>query len=251
MTMTDNTQRFTGKVEAYERYRQRYPAEEILAILREWCGLTPANVIADVGAGTGMLADVFLDNGNRVLAIEPNADMRAAMTPQPNLEIVDATAEETTLPAGSVDMVTAGRAFHWFKHELALPEFERILKPGGWVVLVSLGRDDDGSSQMQTFGELIARHNADFTQIVRAGYRIHERLHEFFPGDLHQTKIIGSLQLDWEEFLGHALSLSVTPKPEDPRYPAFEADLRAHFDEYAHDGALDLPTACRIAAGRP
>ena len=130
--MSDNTQRFTGRAEDYDRYRQRYPSSEVLSRLRAWCGLTSAWLVADVGAGTGMLAEVFLENGNRVLAIEPNPDMlgqlRAAFAATPQLEVIDATAEATTLPDASVDLVAAGRAFHWFDKERALAEFRRILK---------------------------------------------------------------------------------------------------------------------------
>ena len=75
----DNTQRFTGRAEDYDRYRQRYPTDEILSRLREWCGLTPDWLVADIGAGTGMVAEVFLVNGNRVFAVEPNPDMRDQM----------------------------------------------------------------------------------------------------------------------------------------------------------------------------
>src|SRR5579872_2324278 len=70
------TERFSSRVEAYRRFRSRYP-REITAVLEERCGLTHDSVVADVGAGTGMLAEVFLENGNRVFAVEPNADMRA------------------------------------------------------------------------------------------------------------------------------------------------------------------------------
>ena len=137
--MSDNTGRFTGRAEDYDRYRQRYPAVQILARLREWCGLSPQWLVADIGAGTGMLAEVFLANGNRVLALEPNADMRGLMRaafapPHPNaaqLEVLDATAETTTLSDASVDLVAAGRAFHWFDKDRALAEFRRILVPGG------------------------------------------------------------------------------------------------------------------------
>jgi ubiquinone/menaquinone biosynthesis C-methylase UbiE len=114
--MPDNTNRFTGRAEDYDRYRQRYPTGEVLSRLREWCGLTPEWIVADIGAGTGMLAEVFLENGNRVLAVEPNQDMRDQMRasveqqlgkPTQQLEIVDAMAEDTKLPAASVDLVAA------------------------------------------------------------------------------------------------------------------------------------------------
>ncbi len=73
--MTDPTQRFTGRVDNYARYRPSYP-RDILNLLETGCGLTSASVIADVGSGTGILSELFLQNGNRVFGVEPNAQMR-------------------------------------------------------------------------------------------------------------------------------------------------------------------------------
>src|ERR1700761_4051618 len=101
--MAGNTERFTGRVAEYARYRERYDPQVVLPLLREWCGLTPEWTVADVGAGTGMLAEVFLANGNRVIAVEPNAEMRAAcareLANEPRLEIVAGTGEATGLAA--------------------------------------------------------------------------------------------------------------------------------------------------------
>ena len=75
--MSGNTERFNGRVEEYVRFRAEYPAAALLGFLREACGLTLAWRVADVAAGTGMLTEVFLGNGNPVVAVEPNAEMRA------------------------------------------------------------------------------------------------------------------------------------------------------------------------------
>src|ERR1700749_1902662 len=99
--MRSTVKRFDGRAADYDHYRERYDANEILAPLRDWCGLTPKGLIADVGAGTEMLSDVFLSNGNRVIAIEPNAEMRNAcaqlQVDEPRLEIREGTAEATRL----------------------------------------------------------------------------------------------------------------------------------------------------------
>jgi ubiquinone/menaquinone biosynthesis C-methylase UbiE len=188
--MPDNTNRFTGRAEDYDRYRQRYPAEEVLSRLRQWCGLTPSWLIADIGAGTGMLAEVFLTNGNQVLAVEPNQDMRDQMRPsieqhlgQPvqHLEIIDATAEDTSLPAASIDMVAVGRAFHWFDEDRALAEFRRILKPNGWVALVAADRDRDSTNpayrpRIDAYENLMSTHGTDYGSVVRSGYRTYDAL---------------------------------------------------------------------------
>jgi ubiquinone/menaquinone biosynthesis C-methylase UbiE len=269
--MPDNTHRFTGRAEDYDRYRQRYPTADILAHLRSWCGLTPQWLVADIGAGTGMLAEVFLANHNRVLAIEPNPDMRTRMSElfgpntTPQLEIIDATAEATTLPSTSIDLVAAGRAFHWFDQQRALAEFRRILKPRGWVALVSLGRtraendkneiDPALRDQLAAFEHLLTTHGTDYAY-VRSGYRVHENLralfghHSGFEAVLHQAQLPGFQQLDWSAFRGQAMSYSVVPQRAHPNYEVFQRELRLFFDIHAPTGILTLPTTCYITAVR-
>ncbi len=109
-------------------------------MLREECGLTGASVVADVGSGTGILSRLFLKNGNRVFGVEPNREMREAgerlLGGYASFTSVPGTAEATTLRNGSVDLVTAGQAFHWFQAEETRREFARVLRPGGWAVLI-------------------------------------------------------------------------------------------------------------------
>ena len=256
--MPDNTQRFTGRAQDYDRYRQRYPSLEILNHLRAWCGLTPSWLVADIGAGTGMLAEVFLENSNRVLAVEPNPDMRnhmhAAFAATPQIEIIDATAEATTLPDASVDLVAAGRAFHWFDRVRALAEFRRILVPGGWVVLVAIdrsrGQDDTVfRDQTATFERLMETHGTDYKQVC-AGYLAYEDMAPLFDSEFHQAQLHGLRQLDWPTFRGHSLSTSVTPQAGHPGHEAFLRELRRYFDTFAQAGVFTMPTTCWITAAR-
>ena len=262
-SMPDNTNRFTGRAEDYDRYRQRYPTEEILTRLRTWCGLTPAWVIADVGAGTGMLAEVFLENGSRVLAIEPNQDMRDQMRPAveqhlghpaPQLEILDATAEATTLPAASIDLVAAGRAFHWFDKERALAEFRRILKPNGWVALVAADRDRDCKDpafrpQIDAYEQMMSTYGTDYTRVC-SGYRTYDKAETLFDGEFHHIELPGFRKFDWDTFRGHTMSLSVSPQSGHPNHEAFQRELLHYFSVHAVAGILTMPTTCWITAAR-
>src|SRR5512144_1560718 len=112
--MTDPTQRFSGRVTNYVKYRPSYPAA-IIDLLRVECGLTPDSLVADIGSGTGLLTELFLRAGNRVLGIEPNREMREAgdrlLQNYPRFSSLDAAAEATTLPDQSVDFITAGQSF--------------------------------------------------------------------------------------------------------------------------------------------
>lgn len=247
-----NTERFTGRAAVYDRYRQRYPSDTILQHLQSWCGLHPDWLIADIGAGTGMLSEVFLSNSNPVIAVEPNDEMRASCEhlqhTSPRLTIRNATAEATGLPDASVDIVAAGRAIHWFDIPRALTEFRRILQPDGWMVIVSLGRDKEETPQSRDFEQLLTDHGTDF-KYIRAGYRIHENLHELFAADHHHSETDGQQQLDWETFLGQTNSLSVVPQAPDPRAETFHRHLRDYFNTYSSNGILTAPTKCWIDAG--
>ncbi len=253
--MATATERFTGRAESYERYRSRYPAAEVLAVLGAWCSLTPSQTVADIGAGTGMLSRIFLENGNHVIAVEPNDEMREAALPLAqqftNLTLCNATAEATTLPSHSVDLIAAGRAFHWFDHARAIPEFHRILRPDGWIALISAGRAKDGSQQARDYEQLLHDRGTDYSY-VRGGYRVHEHLEELFPGsEIQQKQLRGEQFLTLEEFVGQTLSLSVAPLPDDPGYPAMLQALEDFFQQYATDGHIRIATTCWITCIHP
>ena len=74
-SVRDPAARFSDRAEDYVKYRPHY-SPEVVQALQEACGLRPQHLIADVGCGTGLLAKIFLDNGNRVIGVEPNREMR-------------------------------------------------------------------------------------------------------------------------------------------------------------------------------
>ena len=133
------TIRFSSRVENYTKYRPGYP-HGLMDFLKDACQLKPDHVVADIGSGTGLLAELFLENGNLVYAIEPNPDMRAvaerSLRRYPQFRSLAAMAERTTLSDRSVNLVAVGRTFPWLEPNQALSEFERILKPEGWAVII-------------------------------------------------------------------------------------------------------------------
>jgi SAM-dependent methyltransferase len=252
--MQNTVGRFDGRAADYDLYRERYDAHEILAPLRDWCGLTPEWLIADVGAGTGMLSDVFLANGNRVIAIEPNAEMRAACAhlhaTEPKLEIREGAAEATGLGDASVDMVCSGRALHWFHLELAMREFRRVVRPGGWVISVAAGRTDFGREENEAFVRVLEQFSGSTKERLEA-YSAYTRMKNFFEGsEFHHYERGGELRMDWEHLRGMALSLSHAPRTEDPRFPEFEQTLKDFFDRYQRQGGITWETRCWLNAGR-
>lgn len=245
----DVAQRFNGRVDDYERYRPRYPFE-LIALLQQRCGLLADDVVADVGAGTGMLTELFLANGNAVIAVEPNAEMRACcgrlQSTFPRLTLVDGTAEATTLEEASVDLISAGRAFHWFDPEPTRREFSRILRPGGWVVLVTLRRGKRDTQQEEAYEQILLEHGVDYREVIE-GYRAYDQAQQFFAGGKVIRESIDRQQaLTLEELLGQTQSLSVAPMPDHPKYEGMQRALHEHFGRFAVDGLLQVATSCYL-----
>jgi 4-amino-4-deoxy-L-arabinose transferase-like glycosyltransferase/SAM-dependent methyltransferase len=251
LPLENNTTRFTGRVAQYRAYRTRFPAE-VVRWLRDTIGLTPDWRIADIGAGTGMLAELFLDIGCPVTAVEPNPDMRAACETlrdrHPSLEILNATAESTQLPSASTDLVAAGRAFHWFDPAPTAVEFRRILKPTGWVALVSSGRAQEASPQSREYEAILIQHGVDYSHV--RDRRQHEHIAAFFTGGQHLTAEFRSEQsLTLDQLIGATESYSCSPLPGSPKYDGMQTALADLFARWSEDGVLKMPVVCHIHAG--
>lgn len=131
----DPTGRFSDRADDYVRYRPDYPAAALDHVL-EGVSLSARVIAADVGAGTGISSRQLADRGLEVIAIEPNAAMRAGASPHPRVTWRPGTAEATGLAAASVDLVVCAQAFHWFRQREAIAEFHRVLRPGGRLALI-------------------------------------------------------------------------------------------------------------------
>lgn len=126
---------FSDAAADYAKYRPTYPELAIDKVL-EGLGLPSQILAADIGAGTGIASRQLAEKGIKVFAVEPNAEMRQAAISHPLIEVCNGTAEATSLPDASVDLVVCFQAFHWFDRERSLSEFRRILKPCGRLALV-------------------------------------------------------------------------------------------------------------------
>lgn len=248
-----HTERFSGRVQAYLAYRPRFP-RGIITFLREHGALRDGAVVADIGAGTGMLAEIFLEAGHRVIAVEPNDEMleacRALAAQQPALRVIQGQAEATTLPDASVDLIAVGRAMHWFDWPRAHREFARILRPGGWVLVATNGHRDSGAPVSNRISAILRKWRTDSAEAdTRRDFS--ERLREFLDtSSWHRTTLHHAMTVDFQTLLGYAESLSAIPRPGERGYEGMVAELRAVFEEYEHDGNLVTPLACELYLGR-
>jgi SAM-dependent methyltransferase len=250
--MLDPTQRFSNRVENYLKYRPRYPPQ-IIPLLEKECGLTRHSIVADIGSGTGFLTELFLTNGNHVFGIEPNAEMRAAgerlLVQYRSFTSIEATAENTTLASGSVDFVTAGQSFHWFNRERTRPEFARILKSGGWVVIVWNGYNPERTRLLKGYHEALLRYGTDYRDVHREIEDM--QVDKFFAGGEYKIAHFEFQQsFDFEAFKGRTLSASYAPQLGELNYEPMLVELREVFEANQTDGRVAFDYDTEVYYGR-
>ncbi len=240
--MTDTVERFSTRVANYVKYRPHYP-REIIGYLEARCGLTQESVIADVGCGTGISTKLFLENGNCVSGVEPNAAMRAAaeefLSAFSNFTPVDGTSDVTTLPRASVDMIVAAQAFHWFDAEKTRPEFKRILKPGGQVVLIWNERQLNTTPFLIEYEAFLLKYAYDYGNVRHENIDANE-IGDFFQKEYGSATFSNQQVFDFEGLKGRMLSASYMPNETDPNFNIVIDELRSLFAKHSENGKIEV-----------
>jgi SAM-dependent methyltransferase len=253
VNFADGKNRFSNRVADYLRYRPHYP-EGVLDFLRSRCHLSTELTIADIGSGTGFLSELFLKNGNQVLGVEPNQEMREGgeeyLAAYPRFTSINGSAEVTTLPDSSVDFVTVGQAFHWFKPEPTRREFARILRPDGWVAIVWNDRTLSTTGFAVSYEELLVRFGTDYSR-VRDSYPQKQDIRAFFGHENFLTHELPNFQhFNLESLRGRLRSSSYVPTEGDANFAPMMAALDALFAAHQQDGRVLMEFSTWVHAGQ-
>lgn len=217
---------YTNKAEDYAAYRPPYAAAAIRA-LYESVGLDSNWVVADIGSGTGNVCRHLLERVATVFAVEPNDAMRhqaeRLLGKLDGFVSIKGTAEDTTLPAKSVNLITVGQAFHWFDVEQAEREFDRILKVDGWLALIWNRFPEDTNPDLSTI----------------------------FPNNTcKRLSFPLTLNENWQRFIGGARSVAHNPSRGEYGYKNFEWEQRKLFDAKAVKGLIEIKLTTELAVGQ-
>jgi SAM-dependent methyltransferase len=251
--MTDPTLRFSSRVENYLKYRPSYP-QALIATLQAECQLTSAALVADIGSGTGLLTELFLQNSNPVFGVEPNPEMRAAgerlLRDYPGFHSVAGRAEATTLADQSVDFVVAGQAFHWFDRQTARREFSRILKPTGWVMLVWNKRETQATPFLVAYERLLEQYALDYAQVNHKQVD-DAALADFYAAHGFKLKTFDHGQdLDYAGVQGRLLSSSYAPEAGHPQHEPMLAELARIFQAHQVNGRVGVVYTTQMYYGQ-
>lgn len=229
--------RFSARVSNYVKYRPKYPSA-IIEFLTDKRILSKESIIADIGSGTGILSQLFLENGNKLYGIEPNGEMRNAckkiLKHYKNFISIDATAENTTLKESSIDLITAGQAFHWFNVNKAKIEFKRILKSSGYVILIWNIRKKAKPGFQMDYEQFVLKYGKDYKEILKQDKNI-DLLFEY------KRKLFYNSQLfNFDAFLGRVLSSSYIPLTNEPNFDEMVEEVKDLFEKYQKKGLIKI-----------
>lgn len=245
--------RFTGLADTYAKFRPTYPKDAIDHVF-ELCKLGADSLVVDVGCGTGISSRLFAERGVRVVGVEPNRDMRDRAQAEANgssgvrLEYVDGTAEKIPLSDGTVDVVLAAQAFHWFNPETSLREFRRVLKPGGWVILVWNERDE-ADAFTKEYGDLLRTLPETASVELPRGTAGVALIESSLYQGAKKTLFKNAQTLDCEGLIGRAFSASYAPK-EPEMVAQFTEQLKKLFSASEQNGHVVLRYETSVYSGQ-
>ena len=176
-------------------------------------------------------------------AVEPNDAMRREaerlLESNPLFQSLSGTAESVPLPDASVDLITVGQAVHWFDAYRSRQEFDRILKPGGWMAFYSIK-----ISEQPWFTELrqLLTMPPDLgTGTAPSAYLSGTECKNFsFENTIWES---------WERFIGGARSAGSAPDPRNPAYSDFESIHRKVFETHSVEGLLEIVYSTHVDVG--
>lgn len=238
------TERFSGLADIYAASRPTYPPEAI-DFIASTCKISKSSLLVDVGCGTGISTRLFTTRGIRAIGIEPNEDMRKAAKSETargddavKPEYRDGTAEDTRLPDDFADVVLSAQAFHWFDAERALSEFNRVLKPNGYVALMWNERDET-TPFAKGYGDLFRELPETAKVEMKRGIAGDPLLTNQMFTEAKRTNFKNVHRIDLDGVLGRAFSASYAPRDGAPA-ELLKQGLTDLFNKLQIDGFVEM-----------
>jgi SAM-dependent methyltransferase len=243
--MSDSKERFTARADDYVRARPTYAPEIIATVLADF----HVPQVADLGAGTGISSVQLADAGAVVIAIEPNARMRAEIPDHVRVRVLDGTAESTGLDDAAIDIICACQAYHWFEPSAVFAEAARIAKMRARFAAVWNHRDLDDPFT-GAFERVIDRFDESSGALdrQRRATTVGHDLQEFGWNNVRVVEARHRKRYEWDVLVAYLRSASYLPQ-SGARYDEMLADMRVLFDRTAANGAVHVQFVSKAHLG--
>ena len=195
----------------------------------------------------------MLENGNPVIGVEPNKEMRNAgevyLAEFGRFTSMDGTAESSLVPTRSMDFVLAGQSFHWFDREKSRAEFKRILKPEGVAVLIWNDRRIDSTPFLQEYEALLNQYAIDYQEINHKNIQANAVFETFFGGEFFQASFDNIQCFDFDGLMGRLNSSSYVPPKNHPNYVPLASRAKEIFGAHQTNGKIIFEYDTRVYYG--
>jgi ubiquinone/menaquinone biosynthesis C-methylase UbiE len=239
--------RFQSAV-AFYHHRLFYPDRLIRRVIA-LTGLAAGDAVLDLGTGPGLLAVPFAQAGMAVTAADPeplmlDAAAAAAQAANVSLSLFQGGSYELTPQMGPYRLVAIGRAFHWMDRTATMDMLDRIIAPGGAVVLFHDAHPDVPENRwFRPLRKVSDRYSRDPAHVAERRGAVHHRYEPYLFASaftrLDGLSVTTRTEITLDAMIGRAYSMSTcAPDKLGDRQADFESDLRAALAPFAVEGKL-------------
>lgn len=199
---------FSSVAARYAGFRPHYPQ----GLFDYLTTLAPRDsTVWDCACGNGQATTDLAARFSKIFATDASREQIASAAPCPNVEYRVAFAEQSGLPAGTVQLVTVAQAVHWFDLPRFYAEARRVLAPGGvlavWAYGINEVEGEAVNEMIQDFyWNIVGPHWPPERKLIEEAYRTIP-----FPFDEIVAPTF-QMQADWslEQLLGYFSTWSAT-----------------------------------------
>jgi SAM-dependent methyltransferase len=125
---------------AYDQARPGYPPA-LFAGLVSTCALDASHRVLEIGCGTGQATRSLAERGCEIRCVELGENLAALarhnLDGYPNVTIDVVSFEDADIGFEAIDLVFSATAFHWIDPTVGYPKVARVLRPNGYLALVT------------------------------------------------------------------------------------------------------------------